>query len=101
MAGETFYVNVTIKVPNVTSTNLTYLKSIVDRADPEPSDNSVSFAIVTDSSSGGGGNRAGGGSGGSDGTGGPSSGGVREAVVVMGANVLLALSVIGATAAFF
>ena len=100
MAGETFYVNVTIRVPNVTSTNLTYLKSIVDRADPEPSDNSVSFAIVTDSSSGGG-NRAGGGSGGSDGTGGPSSGGVREAVVVMGANVLLALSVIGATAAFF
>ena len=99
MAGETFYVNVTIRVPNVTSTNLTYLKSIVDRADPEPSDNSVSFAIVTDSSSGG--NRAGGGSGGSDGTGGPSSGGVREAVVVMGANVLLALSVIGATAAFF
>ena len=85
-------------MPNITSTNLTYLKGILDKANPEPNDNSVSFAIITDNSgatrSGGGDNSGGGGTG-------ATSGGVREAAAVMGANALLTLSVIFATTVFF
>jgi len=83
-------------VPNITSTNLTYLKGILDKANPEPNDNSVSFAIITDN---GGATRSGGDN--NNGGTGATSGGVREAAAVMGANALLTLSVIFATTVFF
>ena len=97
-AGQTFLVDVTIKVPNISKTNLTQIENILQQVNPEPNNgDGISFQLQTDSAAFVTDTKRSGNPSGVT----PTSGGVREAAIVMGTNVLLALSIMIATTAFF